>query len=227
MSEHLIEVKDLKQHFPVRTGFFKTTMLKAVDGVSFAIDEGETLGLVGESGCGKTTVGRSILHLYEPTGGEVLYKGNRVTKHNIESYRKDMQVVFQDPSSSLNPRMTVAAHRGQVPGPHRGKRLGGRNHRPPDSSLHAVAHLRHPDSGSGNRAFPSPYPARRRRAQPAPHAGGLLVPHPLPLCDRAVREGMPRAQGRGRRPLRLVLEPTGLKRYLPAGAYPAGQDKKN
>ncbi len=108
MSEHLIEVKDLKQHFPVRTGFFKTTMLKAVDGVSFAIDEGETLGLVGESGCGKTTVGRSILHLYEPTGGEVLYKGNRVTKHNIESYRKDMQVVFQDPYSSLNPRMTVA-----------------------------------------------------------------------------------------------------------------------
>ena len=108
MSEHLIEVKDLKQHFPVRTGFFKTTMLKAVDGVSFAIDEGETLGLVGESGCGKTTVGRSILHLYEPTGGEVLYKGTRVTKHNIESYRKDMQVVFQDPYSSLNPRMTVA-----------------------------------------------------------------------------------------------------------------------
>ena len=108
MSEHLIEVKDLKQHFPVRTGFFKTTMLKAVDGVSFAIDEGETRGLVGESGCGKTTVGRSILHLYEPTGGEVLYKGNRVTKHNIESYRKDMQVVFQDPYSSLNPRMTVA-----------------------------------------------------------------------------------------------------------------------
>ena len=108
MSEHLIEVKDLKQYFPVRTGFFKTTMLKAVDGVSFAIDEGETLGLVGESGCGKTTVGRSILHLYEPTGGEVLYKGNRVTKHNIESYRKDMQVVFQDPYSSLNPRMTVA-----------------------------------------------------------------------------------------------------------------------
>ena len=108
MSEHLIEVKDLKQHFPVRTGFFKTTMLKAVDGVSFTIDEGETLGLVGESGCGKTTVGRSILHLYEPTGGEVRYKGNLVTKHNIESYRKDMQVVFQDPYSSLNPRMTVA-----------------------------------------------------------------------------------------------------------------------
>ena len=72
MSEHILEVKDLKQYFPVSTGWFKKTPLKAVDGVSFTIDKGETLGLVGESGCGKTTVGRTILHLYTPTSGDVI-----------------------------------------------------------------------------------------------------------------------------------------------------------
>ena len=108
MSEHILEVKDLKQYFPVSTGWFKKTPLKAVDGVSFTIDKGETLGLVGESGCGKTTVGRTILHLYTPTSGDVIYDGTKITPHNVEHYRKDMQIVFQDPYSSLNPRMTVA-----------------------------------------------------------------------------------------------------------------------
>ncbi len=107
MNTPLIEVKDLKQYFPVKTGLFKTVNLKAVDGVSFSINEGETLGLVGESGCGKTTVGRSILHLYEPTAGEVLFNGEAVTKSNIKSMRQKMQMVFQDPYSSLDPRMTV------------------------------------------------------------------------------------------------------------------------
>lgn len=107
MNTPLIEVKDLKQYFPVKTGLFKTVNLKAVDGVSFSINEGETLGLVGESGCGKTTVGRSILHLYEPTAGEVLFNGEAVTKSNINSMRQKMQMVFQDPYSSLDPRMTV------------------------------------------------------------------------------------------------------------------------
>ena len=106
-TENLIEVNHLKQYFPVKTGLFKTTPLKAVDDVSFAIKPGETLGLVGESGCGKTTVGRSILHLYEPTDGEVLFEGVPVTKDNIQEYRRKMQMVFQDPYSSLNPRMTV------------------------------------------------------------------------------------------------------------------------
>ena len=105
---HLLEVKDLKQHFPIRTGTFSTVPLKAVDGVSFNIDSGETLGLVGESGCGKTTVGRSILHLYEPTAGTIHFDGQTINKNNIHKFRKDMQVVFQDPYSSLNPRMTVA-----------------------------------------------------------------------------------------------------------------------
>lgn len=106
-SEYLVEVKDLKEYFPVKTGFFQTVPLKAVDGVSFNIKPGETLGLVGESGCGKTTVGRTLLHLYKPTGGEFYFDGELVTDKNIYSLRKEMQMVFQDPYSSLNPRMTV------------------------------------------------------------------------------------------------------------------------
>ena len=106
-NECLVEVKDLKQYFPIKAGFGKTVPLKAVDGVSFSIKPGETLGLVGESGCGKTTVGRSLLQLYKPTGGEVYFKGEKVTDQNIKALRKEMQMVFQDPYSSLNPRMTV------------------------------------------------------------------------------------------------------------------------
>ena len=107
MSENLVEVEHLKQYFNVKTGFGKSAVLKAVDDVSFNIRPGETLGLVGESGCGKTTVGRSILRLYEPTGGIVRFDGEKVTKNNIQTLRKEMQMVFQDPYSSLDPRMTV------------------------------------------------------------------------------------------------------------------------
>ena len=106
-SKYILEVEHLKQYFPIRTGFAKTTPLKAVDDVSFNILPGETLGLVGESGCGKTTVGRSILRLYEPTGGTVKFEGEEITDKNILSMRRKMQMVFQDPYSSLNPRMTV------------------------------------------------------------------------------------------------------------------------
>ena len=106
-SEYLVEVRDLKQYFPIKTGFMKTTPLKAVDGVSFSIAEGETLGLVGESGCGKTTVGRSLLRLYTPTSGDVFFDGERVNEKSIGHMRRQMQMVFQDPYSSLNPRMTV------------------------------------------------------------------------------------------------------------------------
>ena len=102
LDEPLLKVEDLKQYFKV-----KKMQLKAVDGVSFTIRPNETLGLVGESGCGKTTVGRSILRLYEPTGGHVYFKGEEVTDKSIKHLRKDMQMVFQDPYSSLNPRMTV------------------------------------------------------------------------------------------------------------------------
>ena len=107
MSEILVEVKNLKQYFPVRTGLLSSKPLKAVDDVSFTIGRGETLGLVGESGCGKTTVGRTILRLYEPTAGEVIFDGEPVTAKNITHMRKQMQMVFQDPYSSLDPRMTV------------------------------------------------------------------------------------------------------------------------
>ena len=109
MSERpLVEVKHLKQYFPIRTGFFETTPLKAVDDISFYVNEGETLGLVGESGCGKTTAGRTLLYLYNPTAGEIWYDGNLITEKNIKNYRKEMQIVFQDPYSSLDPRMTVS-----------------------------------------------------------------------------------------------------------------------
>ena len=105
----LVDVRHLKEYFPINTGFFKTTPLKAVDDVSFTIQRGETLGLVGESGCGKTTVGRTVLHLYEPTDGEVIYDGKPIrTKEDLREYRTKSTMVFQDPYSSLNPRMTVS-----------------------------------------------------------------------------------------------------------------------
>ena len=110
MSEEktLVEVKHLKQYFDINMGMFKTKPLKAVDDISFTIKKGETLGLVGESGCGKTTAGRSILHLYKPTAGEVIFDGNKVDKSTMQEYRTKATMVFQDPYSSLNPRMTVA-----------------------------------------------------------------------------------------------------------------------
>ena len=107
MSDILVDVRNLKQHFPIGSGLGKKTVLKAVDGVSFTINKGETLGLVGESGCGKTTVGRTLLRLYKPTSGEVFFNGEQVTDKNITALRKEMQMVFQDPYSSLDPRMTV------------------------------------------------------------------------------------------------------------------------
>ncbi len=108
-TEYLVQVDHLKEYFPVSTGFLKTTMLKAVDDVSFRIRRGETLGLVGESGCGKTTVGRTLLHLYKPTAGEIRFDGERIgSRESLRSFRKRAQMVFQDPYSSLNPRMTVA-----------------------------------------------------------------------------------------------------------------------
>lgn len=107
-KQPLIEVKNLKKYFDISVGMFKSKSLKAVDDVSFTIQKGETLGLVGESGCGKTTVGRTILHLYKPTGGKVWYNGKKIeTKNDVNEFRKKATMVFQDPYSSLNPRMTV------------------------------------------------------------------------------------------------------------------------
>lgn len=108
-NEDLLEIRNLKEYFNINVGFFKTKPLKAVDDVSFTIKRGETLGLVGESGCGKTTVGRTILNLYKPTSGEIIYDGKPIkTKSDIREFRKKASMVFQDPYSSLNPRMTVS-----------------------------------------------------------------------------------------------------------------------
>ncbi|NPV80301.1 MAG: dipeptide ABC transporter ATP-binding protein [Firmicutes bacterium] len=112
----LLEVKDLKKHFPIRKGIWRHVVgyVKAVDDVSFRIPEGETLGLVGESGCGKTTTGRCILRAIDPTSGQILFRKNgemvdvaSLDHKELRSLRKDMQLIFQDPYSSLNPRMTV------------------------------------------------------------------------------------------------------------------------
>ena len=108
-NDNLVEVSHLKEYFQISTGMFSSKPLKAVDDVSFNIRRGETLGLVGESGCGKTTVGRTLLHLYKPTDGEVRYEGKPIrTKADINDFRRKATMVFQDPYSSLNPRMTVS-----------------------------------------------------------------------------------------------------------------------
>ncbi len=103
----LLEIKNLKQYFQVSGKLLKPKYIKAVDDVSLYINKGETLGLVGESGCGKTTLGRTILRLYEPTDGKIIYDGVDITKVDMLPYRRRMQIVFQDPYASLNPRMTV------------------------------------------------------------------------------------------------------------------------
>ena len=117
-SRKLVEVRDLKMYFPIRTGILRkhTGDVKAVDGVSFDIFEGETLGLVGESGCGKSTCGRAILRLYEPTEGSIKIDGVEIAKTDFNALRKmrpTMQMVFQDPQASLNPRMTLAGIIGE------------------------------------------------------------------------------------------------------------------
>ncbi|MFI4853368.1 MAG: ABC transporter ATP-binding protein [Phycisphaerales bacterium JB065] len=114
----LLDVKDLKTHFPVRSGLLQRTTgyVKAVDGVSFHVKRGETLGLVGESGCGKTTVGRTLLRLIPATGGQVTFGGVDVfsaSGKSLKSLRQQMQIIFQDPAGSLNPRMRIAAIVGE------------------------------------------------------------------------------------------------------------------
>src|SRR5919197_37460 len=113
MVDALLSIKDLTKYFPVSKGVVRTRLvgqIKAVDGVSFEVLPGETLGLVGESGCGKTTTGRLILRLLEPSGGQVYYRGVELTglqQRYMDGYRRKLQIIFQDPYASLNPRITV------------------------------------------------------------------------------------------------------------------------
>ena len=114
MSDYILEVEDLQKYFPIRQGLLKRHVgdVKAVDGVSLGVEAGETVGLVGESGCGKSTAGRSILKLIEPTGGRITYEGKDITgltRKQMVPLRREMQMIFQDPYNSLNPRHTVGA----------------------------------------------------------------------------------------------------------------------
>ncbi|MFW6313821.1 MAG: ATP-binding cassette domain-containing protein, partial [Spirochaetota bacterium] len=116
-SRPILEVRDLKKYFPIRTGFFQriTGNVKAVDGVSFSVQENDVLGIVGESGCGKTTLGRTILRLYDPSEGEIRYRAAdgsvtdiaRLSNRETKPFRREMRMIFQDPFSSLNPRFPV------------------------------------------------------------------------------------------------------------------------
>src|SRR5262247_4070978 len=108
----LLEIRDLKKHFPVGEGLFSRNKgaVKAVDGVNLTVEEGETIGLVGESGCGKSTLGRTILRLIEPTAGEISFEGTDLTKLSrgeLKTKRRDMQIIFQDSVGSLDPRMRI------------------------------------------------------------------------------------------------------------------------
>lgn len=119
MNNPLLEVENLKTHFPIKKRFLKKgkQFVKAVDGLNFYVNKGETLGIVGESGCGKSTMGRSILRLIEPTEGRITFQGKEITSLNDKDLRKmrgEMQIVFQDPYASLNPKMTVGAILGEA-----------------------------------------------------------------------------------------------------------------
>ncbi len=188
MAESLLEVKDLVKHYPLTRGIVfrkQVGAVKAVDGVSFDLRAGETLGIVGESGCGKSTVAKMLVNLERPTAGAISYKGEDISKLSgraLKAVRRNIQMVFQDPYTSLNPRMTVGdiigepyeihpevapkgnrrqkvqAHlrpgRRHVPGPDRRDRHRQPDLRPPDPPVHPGAALGRPGTGPGGPRAP-------------------------------------------------------------------------
>jgi oligopeptide transport system ATP-binding protein len=121
MSEavKLVEAMGIMKYFPVKESWGRVRLIHAVENVTLHIDEGETLGLVGESGCGKTTLGRTLLRLYEPSGGKIIYRNQDITRADMLHFRRKMQIIFQDPAGSLNPRMTVSEIVGEAIDIHR------------------------------------------------------------------------------------------------------------
>jgi len=179
----LVEVKDLVKHFPIRGGVFlkEIASVKAVDGVSLSIREGETMGLVGESGCGKTTLGRLMLRLEEPTAGEIYFQGENILTYGpsrMRALRREMQIVFQDPFSSLNPRKTVAEIVGE---PLRVHGIGSRREREERVlSLLEVVGLRQEHL----RRYPHQFSGGQR--QRIGVARALALNPKLIVCDEAV-----------------------------------------
>jgi oligopeptide transport system ATP-binding protein len=157
-TEHILEVKDLKKHFPIVKGLLSKTVgyVYAVDGVSFSLKSGETLGLVGESGCGKTTLARCLIRIYDPTSGQISFLGEDISEMNRTAMirlRRQMQMIFQDPYSSLNPRMRVKDIIGEVLKVHQLVPNGEREDRVKDLlnnvGLHADHMTRYPNEFSG------------------------------------------------------------------------------
>jgi len=183
-AEPLLRVRDLVKHFPVRGGFFGRARetVHAVDGVSFELQAGETLGLVGESGCGKSTTGRCILRLIEPTAGEVWFKGTNVTgldARGLRALARDMQIIFQDPYASLNPRMSVGAIIGEALTIHR-LAASRREHDDRVVELLELVGL----NADHARRFPHEFSGGQR--QRIGIARALAVSPQLVVCDEAV-----------------------------------------
>lgn len=193
MAEKLLEVKNLKKHFVASRSFFgrPTSILKAVDGVSFSLHKGETLGLVGESGCGKSTTGRTVIGLYEPTEGEVYFDGEKLAPGKFAEDK--IQMIFQDPYACLNPRMTV----GDIIGEPLDIHHVYDNPRDRMARVYELLNPRRPEPGAGEplpaRVLGRTAPAHRYRARPRHQPAG----HHLRRADFGTRR---LDSGAGRQP---------------------------